>query len=355
MKKITLLTTLLFAANTYAQECQPGEIALDFESVTAPALPACSTIVTNGGGNAWVTVNNPGNGFSSNTLQYTVNTNAADTWFFTPGLQMTAGTHYRITYKYGNNSAATTENLTFTMGTAPDVASAQTFTTHAITGGTPQVQNIELYPAPASGMYYFGFHATSDAGQSNIYLDDIVIEEVVCGTPTNIAVDDITDSSASVSWEAPTGSNISIFSVYQYAYGTNNTPPANGTFHPATSVELSGLDPQTTYYLFTRSLCGPVWSDWTVTPFTTQAVAGTIDVSVNKAKAYPNPVNDVLHLSSASKIDKVAIYTLTGQLVFTQQIDIDSAHINTGKLAAGPYIVHAFSGEGVQHIKIMKQ
>lgn len=268
---------------------------------------------------------------------------------------MTAGTHYRITYKYGNNSATNTENLTLTMGTAPDVVSAQTFTTHTITGGTPQMQNIELYPAPASGTYYFGFHATSPANQGNIYLDDIIIEEVVCGTPTNITVDDITDSSATASWEAPTGSNVSIFSVYQYAYGTDSTPPADGTFYPSTSVQLLGLDPQTTYYLFTRSLCGPVWSDWTATPFTTQAVAGTRDVSLNKAKAYPNPVNDVLHLSSASKIDKVAVYSLTGQLVHTQQIEGDSAHINTGKLAAGPYIVFAFSGEGVQHIKIMKQ
>lgn len=355
MKKITLLTSLLFVAAAYGQECQPGEIALDFESVTAPALPACTTIITNGSGNAWETTNNPGSGFTSNTLQYTANANDADAWFFTPPLEMTAGTFYRITYKYGNNSSANIENLTVTIGTEPDVASAETFITHTLTDGIQQLQNIELYSPPASGTFYFGFHAQSTGGQGNIYLDDIIIEPVVCGTPTNVSVDNITDNSATATWEAPTGSNISVFSVYQYAYDTSDTPPANGTYYPNTSIELSGLSPETTYYLFTRSLCGPVWSDWTITPFTTEALAGINDRDKAITKVYPNPVKDILNITSAMKTDKVAVYSLTGQLVLSQQVDTDNAEIHLGKLAAGPYILHAYYGNDVAHIKIMKE
>ena len=51
----------------------------DFESVTVPALPACTSIQNVGTGNNWVTYNNPGLGFTNKCLYYLFNsTNAAN-------------------------------------------------------------------------------------------------------------------------------------------------------------------------------------------------------------------------------------------------------------------------------------
>jgi hypothetical protein len=146
MKKITLLAALLLAAYSHGQECEPGEIQLDFESVTLPSLPSCTTAINNGSGNSWVTSNNPGNGFESNTLQYTANGNDADAWFFTPGIEIEANVHYRVSYRYGNNSNTLSESLTVTLGNAPTIAAASTFASHnGITGGTPSLQNITFF------------------------------------------------------------------------------------------------------------------------------------------------------------------------------------------------------------------
>ncbi len=354
MKKITLLTAVLVAACTYAQDCEPGIVSLDFESVTAPALPACVTLVNNGSSGTWATANNPGNGFTSNTLQYNGNNDETVAWLFMPGVDMVAGTFYHIYYRYGNNSNAATETLTLTMGTAPDLASAQTFTTHTLSGTEPAIQNIELYPAPSTGTFYFGFHA-GPASQSNIYLDDIVIEKAVCGTPSGISIDNITADSATASWGPPTGGTISIFNVYQYAYATTSTPPAEGSFYPGTSVELSGLSEQTTYYFFTRALCGPVWSDWTISPFTTEAVTGSDGFSIAGFKAYPNPVKDIININATDKITSIKIYNITGQLVLNKETDTENAEVNLNALAAGPYILHAFSESGSKQLKLIKE
>jgi hypothetical protein len=144
-------------------------------------------------------------------------------------------------------------------------------------------------------------------------------------------------------------------SVYQYAYGTTNTPPADGTYHPATTIELTSLEPATSYFAFTRTLCGPVWSDWIVTPFTTEAVGATNKFNTDSLKVYPNPVKDILKISAKAKIENIEIYTITGQLVLSQKIYSDGGEINVANLAGGAYIIHAFSEGGKNCIKMIKE
>ncbi|KGO93448.1 fibronectin type III domain-containing protein [Flavobacterium subsaxonicum] len=244
--------------------------ALDFENVTTPALPACTSVAAITTGSQWATVAAPGNGFDSNALQYTGTTTAAGASFFTQGIQINAGTYYRVYYKYGNNSATGTENFTVTLNTSPNPASvSSTFATHTATGGTPQTNNVTLFNIPTSGVYYFGFNVTTPANGGNLTIDDFVIEPQVCGVPSSIVINNVTQTGASVSWAAPTTGNLPMVSVYQYAYGTTNTLPTEGTFNPGTTATLSGLLPGTTYYVFNRTLCGPIWSEWYTTTFTT--------------------------------------------------------------------------------------
>ena len=90
----------------------------DFESVTVPVIPDCTSIQNSGSGNNWETANSNSYGFLSNALRYTYHsTNAANAWFFTGGLNLIGGTSYRITFRYGNTGTTFPEKLKVAYGT----------------------------------------------------------------------------------------------------------------------------------------------------------------------------------------------------------------------------------------------
>lgn len=153
----------------------------DFETAVTPAIPSCTSIQNAGTGNNWRVVANPGYGFTSKTLRYTYSTtNAADAWFFTNGIALTAGTDYTISYKYGNNSTTYTENLKVAYGTSADnAAMTNQLADHpGIIGGTTTstaTENIVNFTPSVSGDYYFGFNAYSAADQFYLFVDDITV------------------------------------------------------------------------------------------------------------------------------------------------------------------------------------
>src|SRR5690606_3958527 len=91
----------------------------NFESVTVPGMPACTMLENAGSGNNWNTYVGSGD-FNTKVLNYVYNsTNPANAWFFTQGINMTAGISYRIKYDYGNASSTTyPEKLKIAYGTA---------------------------------------------------------------------------------------------------------------------------------------------------------------------------------------------------------------------------------------------
>lgn len=65
---------------------------------------------------------------------------------------------------------------------------------------------------------------------------------------------------------------------------------------------------------------------------------GTDEISKNKVSLYPNPVKDVLHISSEKEIESVNIFNMAGQKVAIPMVVI-SKQINTSSLAPGTYLV----------------
>lgn len=166
--------TTLFAA---ACSTYDAPYTMNFEGTTGTTTPICTTTQNAGTGNNWTIVNNPGNGFTNRTLQYAYNSaNAANAWFFTAGINLTGGTAYDISYKYGNNSTTYFEKLKIAYGTT---ASATGMTTvladHATINTSAATTNTVTFTPPTTGVYYFGFNAYSDADQFNLYVDDIAI------------------------------------------------------------------------------------------------------------------------------------------------------------------------------------
>src|SRR4051812_37463264 len=127
MKNFTLILALaLFGSGAMASgtnpprgkkaidECEPAGVPFleNFEAIDANGLPDCSSAVYPDNGNAWETLNFPGNGFENVTLVGTGSTvDASDKWFFTKGILLEAGIQYKLSYKYGNKSDDTTEKL----------------------------------------------------------------------------------------------------------------------------------------------------------------------------------------------------------------------------------------------------
>lgn len=130
---------------------------------------------------AWRVSNQVGGSSEPNAIFTFYNTTAAkDDWFFTPPIALTEGVSYDISFAVrAPGWGGVGEKLAVKWGNEPGAAS--------MTGGTiyenqniqfPGFVNIlESFIAPASGIYYFGWHAFSAADINYIAVDDIDIRE----------------------------------------------------------------------------------------------------------------------------------------------------------------------------------
>ena len=113
-----------------------------------------------------------------------------------------------------------------------------------------------------------------DLGNSNWAEIGFVTEDLPCGVPENIAVSNITFTSATLTWTDPNGTHVS-WNIEYSAGGTTETITAT-----TTSVELSGLYANTAYSVRIQGNCGAnVYSDWSE-PFTFNTAACAIPTNV---------------------------------------------------------------------------
>lgn len=261
----------VWAPASFTTPCSSTTVpyVIDFEDVTIPGLPPCTAKENAGAGNSWVTATQTLYGFNSKVLSYSYSTSsAANAWFFSRGIQLTAGTSYRLRFEYGSNSTMYNEKFKAMMGSSP--------TNTAMTDlliDLPNVKNdvkrdtIIDFIATTTGTVYFGFNIYSDANQYNFYLDNISVKLTpTCDVPSDIAVSAITDSSAEVSWMAPTlGSPVS-YDVYYASVPTPPTPTTTPSIAAvvATPIVIDSLTSNTKYYIWVRTFCGGTdYSEWT--------------------------------------------------------------------------------------------
>ena len=166
---ISFKTACTFTTVPYSQ---------NFESVVLPTLPDCSTIQNVGSGNNWnTTYGDSGYGFDGYVLRYEGNSSDATAWFYTQGIQLTGGSEYTISYKYGNNSSDNySENLQVLYGTEPNASAMTTeIADHPGINTAMANTNVVTFTPATTGIYYFGFQAYSMANQSQLFLDNIEV------------------------------------------------------------------------------------------------------------------------------------------------------------------------------------
>lgn len=260
----------------------------NFDSVTPPNLALCISVQNaNADANFWKTCTStslgngtaiaPVSGLNQMGIQYT--SNPMNDWFYLRGLNLTAGTAYRLTfYSRGYNFIGDNELLEVKYGTSATAASMTTtlFSTFTLVGNKPYtLKTIDFVPA-TTGVFYIGFHGVSPANSWYIFVDDVSVTlSPSCLTPTLTGSTNITSNSATINWTAPI---VAPSSGYQYLYSTTflnpipSTAPSGSTAAGVTTMGLTGLTSGTIYYVWVRSNCGGSQSEWSaVTSFTTSA------------------------------------------------------------------------------------
>jgi hypothetical protein len=244
----------------------------DFESVTTPAIPSCTYIQNAGSGNNWITSSPDDYGFNTKVLEYSYsNSDAANAWFYTQGLNLTNGTSYRLTFSYGNNSTSYIEKLKVAYGSST-VNTAMTnslIDLPSINDATIHTSTIDFTPS-STGVFYIGFNCYSSANQYDLYIDDISVTLTpTCLPPTAVTSSSVTATTATISWTA----SVTIPSNgYQYEVRTSGAAGsgATGLFVTSTTAagdvndDITGLADNTTYQVYVRSDCGGSdFSTWT--------------------------------------------------------------------------------------------
>ncbi len=83
-----------------------------------------------------------------------------------------------------------------------------------------------------------------------------------------------------------------------------------------------------------------------------KAALATNETSFNKVQFYPNPVKDVLTVSSSKKVNSISVYNVAGQLVKTAQ---NANTVNMSNLSAGVYVVKTDVEGKTETSKVIKK
>lgn len=177
--------------------------------------------------------------------------------------------NWRWNYGSGNNVIAfqtrlyETGRIELTYNAGPDAPNSPSATIGIARSGS-DYQTLNLPSAsPTSSSSSFTTNISSKPPTGQVYIWDRP-----CNAPGSLSAVNITNSGAIVSWGAVPGSM-----GYEYILSTSATPPpytATGSSTTGnTTLNLTGLNSGTTYYIYVRNKCATNFSAWTALSFST--------------------------------------------------------------------------------------
>ncbi len=248
---------------------------MPINETTGSALPQCVTIENlNNDTKFWETTSAQ-SGITNRVMKYSYNsTQAANDWFFTKGLNLTAGLAYRLKFKFKTSSTSAVEKLKVMLGTGNVSTSMQTelfnvTTTSANASSTVEYTILDFVPA-ATGVYYVGFQCYSAADQYTLYVGEVSVDlSPTCLVPGNLQITNVTRYGSKIQWQAPV---VQPQNGYEYEIRTSGEPGSGAVGLAQTGIlpntdlfkNVTGLLPLTQYFVYVRSVCvGTDVSVWT--------------------------------------------------------------------------------------------
>jgi len=139
-----------------------------------------------------------------------------------------------------------------------------------------------IVPLPATTDDYFAFRMAYNGltAASSVVIDDVYYEDLSpCIFPMNINAIAITGNTATISWDASLATGVT---GYEYEIRTSGDAGSgavgletSGTV-TGTSVNITGLDPATQYFVYVRSICGLTNGIWTTFPVNFYTLCGIV-------------------------------------------------------------------------------
>jgi hypothetical protein len=188
----------------------------------------------------------------TNALMFTAGVAGFDAYAVLPLFdQPVANLSISFWYRYENASYGTL-SVGFITGIQSDMSSFTFVTIVPATATLSQfTYDFSTSSADLSNATYIVLRWYQNESYYSCGVDDIEVTSVVtCNAPTNVAAGDITSNSANISWSE---NGTATEWLLEYGTSSNYEPPVSVTaqLHP-----LSGLQPNTTYNVRMRAVCG---------------------------------------------------------------------------------------------------
>lgn len=172
----TVLLLLLFSFNDLKVTAQIYLLSEGFENTVFP--PTGWGRLNGGTGNNWNTFIDGSAHTGTKAAEYKYYTSSAgNAWLISPGLSLTAGTTYTITFWERTSTSTYPEKLKLTVGASQTIAAQTTliqdYGSH--TTNDIYVQRSATYTPVSSGTFYFAWNCYSAANQYFLDIDDISI------------------------------------------------------------------------------------------------------------------------------------------------------------------------------------
>jgi|GEM_PF-1238023 len=225
-----------------------------------------------------------------------------------------------------------------------------------------------IYCDSDSGEYFFSYmeldnlepgseimvRAWGHAGTYGYFKIAAYDDTPVCEYPSNVIVMDITETTAQVTWDAPSPTPAGGYEYIVQLAGSGYPGGATGTTTTSTTVLLDNLTPDTDYEVYVKSICSLNGSAWEgPIPFTTEASLGVNDFGQERFTFYPNPVTDILHVSYFETIQSIAVHGISGERVLEMSLNATSGEIDLSALSSGLYLIEARTESNITVFKVI--
>jgi len=88
---------------------------------------------------------------------------------------------------------------------------------------------------------------------------------------------------------------------------------------------------------------------------TCETILGVSSFGQSQTTIYPNPVQDILNISSETTIESATVYSMTGVSLFTTTIGDTSGEIDLSALSSGVYFVQTESNDKTETFRVIKE
>lgn len=275
MRRLYSLTLSLFTWLTISMSvnAQTSVLTESFDGTTFPPTGWTNTIISGPQAfNRVTTGTNPactphsGAGMAYYNI-FSIVTGSA--YLTTPAVTIPSGSFVKVWMYRDAGYASYNEGLRIHYNTSQTISGATLLATvYRANNMAPTVSTNGWYEytfaIPTSGTIYMIFEGFSAFG-NNMFIDDIDIY-YMCSAPTALTASAVLQNSATLSWGAVPSS-----AGYEYVLDyTAANPSGAGTPTTATSLNFTGLNSGTTYYMHVRNKCASgATSSWVTISFVT--------------------------------------------------------------------------------------